>query len=963
MIAQNLLTLLIALPFLGAIIAATMPRGARNSVALLAGAVFLAMLGLLAGLHPSVTSGEVVATTLKWVPSLGLNLRFRLDGFAWLMLLLVAGIGILVVIYARYYLAATEAASRFHALILAFSGAMSGLLLSGNVIMLVVFWELTSLCSFLLISYWHQKPEARRGARIALTVTAGGGLCLLAAMVMMGHIAGGYELDTVLSAAADIRTHPLYPVILVLTLLAAFTKSAQVPFQFWLPNAMAAPTPVSAYLHSATMVNAGVFLLVRFYPVLGSTDAWFGLVVVTGMATLIFGAVMALVQNDLKGVLAYSTISHLGLITALTGIGSPTAIVAAMFHIVNHAVFKASLFMAMGIVDHETGTRDIRRLSGLRRWMPETTWLAVVASASMAGVPLLNGFLSKEMFFEAAFAWNNGSTLDDLLPYLATLAGAFSVAYSLRLIVEVFFGPPATDLPKFPPHEPPSPMRRPVEILVILCLAIGILPGPILGTTLQDAAVAVLGSRAPTFDLKVWHGVNMAFIMSVVAMVAGTALFFLFRRRIAGLADASDGAGERGGRAFDTVMWFGLERPAQIVTRLFTARGLRQQLVVILIVSLIFAAVVAPGTRWMPVERGFGLDDAVFALMWLVGGACAIGTAWQAKYHRFAALVLLGGVGVMTVLSYAWLSAPDLAVTQLLVELTTTVLLLLGLRWLPKRDEEFPGDRELEARLRRGRDLVLAIAAGAGVAAISYAVMTAPAVPGLGDWFLRNAYSEGGGTNAVNVILVDFRAFDTFGEIVVLAIVALTVFALLRRFRPAPESANPPRAQGGGNQPPLADLIFVPSILMRWMFPVTVLMAVYFFLRGHDLPGGGFAAGVTLAIGLMVQYLATSVRWIEGRITVLPVRWVAFGLNVAALVGIGSWLFRFPFLTAHAQYVTLPVIGPVPAATAMLFDLGVFAVVAGAVTLIVIALAHQSLRVGHPPDRGPEPLAETGGEP
>ncbi|MDO5642012.1 MAG: monovalent cation/H+ antiporter subunit A [Paracoccus sp. (in: a-proteobacteria)] len=969
MIAQNLLILLILLPFLGALIVATLPSEARNALTALSAVVMMVMFGTLFALQDWVTDGQVVTMTIRWVDSLGLNLRFRLDGFSWLMMALVAGIGLLVVIYARYYMPDGDSASRFHAALLAFTGSMTGVVTSGNIIMLVVFWELTSITSFLLIAHWHQKHEARQGARVALTVTAGGGLCLLASMIMIGHVAGSFELDAVLASGDLVRSHPLYMPILILLLLAAFTKSAQLPFHFWLPGAMAAPTPVSTYLHSATMVKAGVFLLIRFFPVVGGTDAWFLLVAGTGMLTLTFGAVVALFKQDLKGLLAYSTISHLGLITALAGIGSPAAIVAAVFHIINHAVFKASLFMAAGIIDHETGTRDMRRLSGLRRWMPVTATLAIVASASMAGVPLLNGFLSKEMFFEATYAWNNGSALDNILPYAATIAGAFSVAYSLRFILSVFFGPPAADLPIMPPHEPPAPMRRPVELLVLLCLAIGIFPAYVLGSVLQDAAQSILGAETPTFSLYLWHGFNTPLIMSIIAFIAGIGIYLVTLPWTKLAPDE-----EPRFRLFDGLRLF--ERMIRIITDrvapafhgVLSAGSLQTQMLILVLLTLMVAFVALPGTVWVPAAPEIGLSEAVFAILWLIGCVCAVGVASQAKYHRFAALVMLGGVGLMTVITFAWLSAPDLALTQLVVEITTAILLLLGLRWLPQRNAGIAGDDDWLARLRRGRDLAIAIGGGAGIAAISYAVFAAPPVSGVGDWFLRNAYSEGGGTNVVNVILVDFRAFDTLGEIVVLSIVALTIFALLRRFRPAPESADPPRARSRLGDKALADVIYVPALLIAWMFPLTIMLASYFFLRGHDLPGGGFAAGVTLAIGLTLQYIGSDVRTVEGKLTVLPVRWIAFGLCLSVLVGTGSWLFGYPFMTAHAQYVQFPIIGQVPAATALLFDLGVFAVVLGSVVLTVISIAHQSLRVGarRARDRSeaePEPEPEPGPEP
>jgi multicomponent K+:H+ antiporter subunit A len=944
MFEQNLLLILALLPFGGAIVATTLPSNARNAEAWLSGLVMLAGLAMLAALYPQVENGGRVLARIDWVPSLGLNLTFRIDGFSWLFMLLVQGIGLLVVLYARYYMSPKDPVPRFYSFLLAFSGAMSGILLSGNIIMLVVFWELTSVFSFLLIGYWHHTAAARDGARMALTVTGLGGLCLLGGMLIIGHMAGSYELERVLASGDAIRAHPLYLPALALFLLGAFTKSAQFPFHFWLPNAMAAPTPVSAYLHSATMVKAGVFLLVRFAPAMGGTDAWFLAVVGTGMATLVLGAVAALFRHDLKGLLAYSTISHLGLITALAGMGSPLAIVAAIFHIVNHAVFKASLFMAAGIIDHETGTRDMRRLGGLMRAMPLTGTLAIIAAAAMAGVPLLNGFLSKEMFFAEAAEWHNGTVLDDALPWLATLAGAFSVAYSLRFIVSVFFGPPAVHLPRVP-HEPPAWMRRPVEVLVLACLAVGILPALTLGPWLETAVRAVLGPEVPHYSLSVWHGVNTALVMSITALVAGTFLFFISAAAIKSGPEGPPLLHQiRAQKVYDWLMLRMAWKWPRILHGFAGTERLQPQVRVLILLALTGAALTLWGLARIWPDLTQQRVDPVFALLWLAGALGALGAAWQAKYHRFAAIILMSIAGLVSCITFAWLSAPDLGVTQLLVEIVTTVLLLLGLRWLPKRRAEIADDRLMPARLRRGGDFVIALACGLGIAAVAFTVMTAPQGPNVGDWFLRNAYAEGGGTNVVNVILVDFRAFDTFGEITVLAIVGLTVFALLRRFRPSPETAEVPEQQTEQEDRALEDYLFVPSIIMQWMFAPIVALSAYLFFRGHDLPGGGFAAGITLAIGLLLQYLAANVRWVEMRLTILPTRWMGIGLLIAGGTGAGSWLFGYPFLTAHAQYITVPLIGEVPAATALLFDAGVFGLVVGATVLMLIAIAHQSLR-------------------
>ncbi|MEO7009324.1 MAG: proton-conducting transporter membrane subunit, partial [Caldimonas sp.] len=469
------LWLVIVLPLLGGAVAAVLPTNARNAESTLAGLVALAGLVRMALLFPQVQAGDVIRDEITWLPSIGLDLVVRIDGFAWLFAMLVLGIGLLVVIYARYYMSRDDPMSRFYSAFLAFMGAMLGIVLSGNLIQLVFFWELTGLFSFLLIGYWHHRADARRGARMALTVTGTGGLCLLAGVLLLGRIVGSYDLDAVLASGVAVRAHPLYPVTLVLILLGALTKSAQFPFHFWLPHAMAAPTPVSAYLHSATMVKAGVFLLARLWPVLSGTEEWFWIVGGAGLCTLLLGAYIAMFQNDLKGLLAYSTISHLGLITLLLGLNSALAAVAAVFHMMNHATFKASLFMAAGIVDHETGTRDIRRLDGLYKAMPITGTLALVASAAMAGVPLLNGFLSKEMFFAQTVYIESLPWVEYGLPLAATVAGVFAVVYSLRFSFDIFFGPLSTDLPR-QPHEPSRWMRVPIELLVLACLVVGIVP-------------------------------------------------------------------------------------------------------------------------------------------------------------------------------------------------------------------------------------------------------------------------------------------------------------------------------------------------------------------------------------------------------------------------------------------------------------------------------------------------------
>jgi len=953
-VAGDLLLILLGLPFVGSLLVAASPTNLRHAEAVVSGLVTLGGLAIVAALYPEVADGGVARVRVAWLPSFGLDLALRMDGLAWLFSAMIMGIGFLVVLYARYYLSPKDPAPRFYCGLLAFTGAMTGIVLAGNLVLLTVFWELTSLVSFVLIGYWHHNTAARDGARMALIVTGAGGLCLLGGVLLIGHMAGSYDLDVVLASGDGIRAHALYLPALILVLIGAFAKSAQFPFHFWLPNAMTAPTPVSAFLHSATMVKAGVFLLVRFWPVLGGTDAWFLIVTSAGMTTFLLGAFFALFQHDLKGLLAYSTVSHLGLITTLCGLGTPLAIVAAIFHIMNHAIFKASLFMAAGIIDHETGTRDMRRLSGLRRPMPITATLAIVASAAMAGVPLLNGFLSKEMFFAEAFEAGTGTVLDPVTTWGALIASSFGVAYSLRFIHQVFFGPPPEDLPR-EPHEPVHWMRLPVEVLVVACLVVGIIPAMTVGPALHMAAVSVLGRATPHYSLSVWHGVNAALIMSVVALVAGVAVYAMLSRRLAAGPEGPPGLRNlRGQRIFERSLVTFWWRWPRFLYRATGTERLQVQLRVLVLAALFAMLWELRAADLLAQPAAVTAPDPIFALVWLGGAACAVAAAWQAKYHRFAALALLGGAGLVTCLTFVWFSAPDLAVTQLLVEIVTTVLLLLGLRWLPMRREEIAMDATLRARGRRAADLVVALIGGAGIAAVAYAVMIRPRASTTGTYFLENAYSEGGGTNVVNVILVDFRAFDTFGEITVLGIVGLTVFALLRRFRPARESIDSPEQQviqqqaeveaGRDRGDTVSDYLRVPSVVMQWMFPATIVLAAYLFLRGHDLPGGGFAAGVALAIGFLLQYLAANVRWVEDRLRILPVRWMGAGLLIAAGTGAGALVFGYPFLTASARYVRLPLIGDVPAATALLFDLGVFSLVVGAIIVVLIALAHQSLR-------------------
>ncbi|MFY1667308.1 monovalent cation/H+ antiporter subunit A [Pseudomonas sp. Pseu.R1] len=964
------LIVLLLLPFVGSCLAALLPHNARNSESLLAGLIALIGVIQVALWYPQIAHGGVMREEFFWLPSLGLNVVLRLDGFAWLFSMLVLGIGTLVSLYARYYMSPEDPVPRFFSFFLAFMGAMLGLVMSGNLIQIVFFWELTSVFSFLLIGYWHHRADARRGAYMALMVTGAGGLALLVGVMLLGHVVGSYDLDRVLASGNVIRAHALYPVLLTLILLGALSKSAQFPFHFWLPHAMAAPTPVSAYLHSATMVKAGVFLLARLWPALSGSEQWFWIVSGAGACTLVIGAYSAIFQTDLKGLLAYSTISHLGLITLLLGLNSPLAAVAAVFHILNHATFKASLFMAAGIIDHESGTRDIRKLSGLIKLMPYTATLAMVASAAMAGVPLLNGFLSKEMFFAETVFISSTAWVEAALPVIATIAGTFSVAYSLRFTVDVFFGPKATDLPHTP-HEPPRWMRVPVELLVLTCLIVGILPALSVGPLLSAAAQPVVGGELPEYSLAIWHGWNAPMIMSLIAMGAGILLYLLLRPHFKRARFKGPPLIWRlnGKRLFERVLVLKL-LAARGLENLLTTRRLQAQLFLMVFVSVIagFVPMYDGGLTWgdRPKIPGSG----VFVMLWLIAIACALGAAWQAKYHRLAAVTMVGVCGLMTCVTFVWFSAPDLALTQLAVEVVTTVLILLGLRWLPRRNENVapPPRSRNRARARRVRDFVLSVAVGGGMALLSYAMLTRPTPNVISEFYLSRALSQGGGTNAVNVMLVDFRGFDTFGEITVLAVVALTVFALLRRFRPPKESILLPAQQRLLARDVVTDLVnprnakdtalgfmMVPAVLVRLLLPVAFVVSMYLFMRGHNQPGGGFVAGLVMSVAFILQYMVAGTQWVEAHMSLRPLRWMGTGLFFALATGLSSMALGYPFMTTHTAHLHLPLFGDFHVASALFFDIGVYAVVVGSTLLILTALAHQSVR-SHRPTSLPQPI-------
>lgn len=929
------LALIAALPFVGAVLCAYAVRWGRTPCALVAGIMSAsALLGIVAH-APRVLAGGLVQTQIGWIPTLGLNANFMLDGLGLLFAGMILGIGLLIILYARFYLADADPAGRFFTYLLLFQGAMLGIVLSDNILMLLIFWELTSLTSFLLIGYWKHLPAGRQGARMALAVTGAGGLALIGGMLILGQIAGSYDLSVIVTQKAAVQASPLYLPALVLILLGCFTKSAQFPFHFWLPHAMAAPTPVSAYLHSATMVKAGIFLMARLWPVLAGTDAWFWIVATTGLATMVMAAVIALFKDDLKALLAYSTISQLGLMTMLLGFGTKAAATVAVFHILNHATFKAALFMVAGIVDHATHSRDLRQLGGLRRLMPVTSALALLASLSMAGIPPLNGFLSKEMMLDAAAhtIW--------LTPWamgvLAMTGAAVSAAYSFRFLATGFWGPATTS--HRDAHDPVAGMWLPPALLAALVVAIGVMPMTTAGWVVDAAASAVVGAPVQS-SITHWHGLTSpALWMSLAALGGGLAAVGLYPR-LRAIWDAVPRPEAK--PVFDATI-AGLVRAAQVLTAHVHDGSITRAVAVALIVVLtagtwaFLGGAHVPGARAMLPVTGIGA----------VGGAVMIAAAAATAFvhrDRLAALLLTGIVGLILSAAFAYLSAPDLALTQLTVEVVTILLMLIALNFLPKQT---PKQSTIGRRLRDG---ILGGAAGLGAAALAYALMTRePAFPAISAYHLAQSKPGAGGVNAVNTIIVDFRGYDTFGEIVVLGIAALVIFALTETILGSPAAVarlnrERRRTRAGDRHPMML------AVASRFLLPIMIMVGVFLYLRGHNLPGGGFVAGLVVAIALLLQYVAAGFAWSQARL-----RWdhhmlIGAGVLVAWTAGVGAWIMGLPFLTSGYDYVTLWPLETFEIASATVFDLGVFLCVLGAVMLSLASLSRLGLASGESQD-------------
>jgi multicomponent Na+:H+ antiporter subunit A len=745
-------------------------RAGRALTGWLLAAVPLGMAAYFTSLAPVIAGGGTISEAYPWVPGLGLSLSFYLDGLSLLFALLITGVGALVLIYSGGYLGSHPQIGRFYGFLVFFMASMLGLVLAGNILTLFVFWELTSISSYLLIGFEHESADARAAARQALLVTGGGGLVLLAGLVLLGQVGGSYDLPPLLTSGATVRANDLYLPILLLVLVGAFTKSAQTPFHFWLPGAMAAPTPVSAYLHSATMVKAGIYLLARLFPVLGGTPAWTILVTAVGATTMVVGGILALYQTDLKRLLAYSTVSALGSLTMLLGIGTPHALEAMVVFLTAHALYKGALFLLAGVIDHETGSRDVDALGGLRRAMPLTAAIAALAAVSLAGFGPVLSFIGKEMLFQAVLEVPQANTL--LVP-ATVLGGALFVLVAALVAIKPFWGPPVPTPQR--PHEAPFSLWIAPAVLAALGLVFGVVPS-LVAAPLVTPTVRAMDATAEEVTLALWHGVNLPLLLSVLSVAAGLALFAgwpWLRRTTRIVQPVFDYGPARWYRAGLAV----LDALARGHTRLMQSGYLRFYIMITVAAVMALVAYAYSSRaelRGLVAGGPVGVAELALAALMILG---AVGMVRAPSRLSSAALLSVVGYGVA--LSFLIYGAADLAMTQFMTETLTVVLFVLVFYYLPRFGRLSPG-------LIRWRDAVIAAAFGTLMALLVLAASVVPLDRRLQDFYAENSRLLAHGRNVVNVILVDFRALDTMGEITVLSIAAIGVFALLK-LRPRKE--------------------------------------------------------------------------------------------------------------------------------------------------------------------------------
>ncbi|MEC4588047.1 Na+/H+ antiporter subunit A [Bacillus safensis] len=738
------------------------------------------------------SNGRTLFSQAEWIPSLGMNFTVYVDGLSLLFALLITGIGSLVVLYSIFYLSKEkEQLGSFYTYLLMFMTAMLGVVLSDNMVVLYLFWELTSISSFLLIGYWYKRDRSRYGATKSLLITVFGGLAMLGGFILIYLITDSFSIREAVNQLQLIMASPYFIPAMILILLGAFTKSAQFPFYIWLPDAMEAPTPVSSYLHSATMVKAGIYLVARFSPIFAISEVWFWTISIVGLVTLFWGSFHAVRQNDLKAILAYSTVSQLGMIMLMLGVGAAAiheknpaffgaAVLAAIFHLINHATFKGSLFMAAGIIDHETGTRDIRKLGGLMTIMPITFTITLIGTFSMAGLPPFNGFLSKELFFTSMIrisdiSFTDVSTWGAIFPALAWLASVFTFIYSMMLLFKTFRGHLNIDQLEKKPHEAPIGMLIPPIILAALVVTFFFFPNILAYSVIEPAIAAIIPEAIETgsrFSVKIeaWHGFQPELYMTIGVVVLGTIgyltlskwrpMYNIFKEKWSFNA------------LYDRSL-IGLEKGSYRLTNSYMTGFLRDYLVYV----FGFMIIVIGGVMFYQQAFSFQTDQAASigtyeVILSLVMVAATIATVFASS--RLTAIIALGVMGYTLSLFFVIFRAPDLALTQLIIEMISVALFLLCFYHLPKLS--------LKQKTRRFKmtNFIISLGVGVVVTCLAFASTSQQSLDTISTYFIENSYKLAGGDNIVNVILVDFRGFDTLFEITVLAIAALGIYGLLK---------------------------------------------------------------------------------------------------------------------------------------------------------------------------------------
>jgi len=760
-------------PFLAALAVPYFAERYRRSAAwfaMTAPLVSLAAVGRLYG-DWAAGGGKALLYTLPWAPSANVEVSFLVDGLSLLWGFLVAGMGVFTVLYSNWYLYEGSALGRYYGFLIAFMGSMLGVVFADHLIALFVFWELTSITSYFLIGFWWERKESVYGAQKAILITGGGGLALLGAFLLLGGATGEWRLSALLA-----RPDPaaVTPAVFFLVLIGAATKSAQWPFHIWLPNAMEAPTPISAFLHSATMVKAGIYLLSRFYPLLGGHPAWGYAVPALGMASMIAGGILSLRATDLKAILAYGTISQLGLIVTFLGFGGEAAVVGGTLHLYNHAVAKAALFMVAGIIHHESGTRDVRSLGKLRKPMPCTHAIAVVAAISLIGIPPMGGFITKEMLYESSLLPGGPGPWGAFWPWLTLAAGIVTALYHLRFLGATFWERGEEEPPKHP-HDPPLGMLAAPAVLAFLALVLGLAPGLIQNALIAPAAAATLGrAQAPVLNLALWHGLNVPLLMSAVTIAAGILLYAGFGR-VALVLEGGAALWRRGpgpDKAYDGLIRWAQDRTWPLLTALQDG-NLRRYLRWTMAAPVLLLLYAAAQLDWRP-----GIWPDMRGVAFLPAAVCALiiaaSFATALFPRRIPAILALGTTGYAISALYLMLKAPDLALTQIMIESASVVLFLLVFWYLP----------ELEPVAstvgRRVRDWTIALSLGGAATAGMALAMNSHEVRTVADYFMRTSKPIAGFKNVVNAIIVDYRGYDTLGEITVLVIAGVAIYAMTR---------------------------------------------------------------------------------------------------------------------------------------------------------------------------------------